>query len=216
MVDAQAVDEALARRAEHQRVGVLEHLGVLLADAGEIVDVEEAPVAPGHRVDVEEPLAQRRVGPVAVRLVGRHVVGDDVEHDPHAGVARRRRQRAELVLSAERLGEPARVDHVVAVRRARARLERRRQIEVRDPEVAQVRDQLPRRGEAEIGGQLQAVGRPQLGRRSADPLEHDESSARSPAPRCGRRSVALPASALGVGGRELERPLGAEAPRAGA
>ena len=52
-----------------------------------------------------------------------------------------------------------RVDHVVAVLRARARLQRRRQIEVRDAEVAQVRDELARLREAEVGRQLQAVGR---------------------------------------------------------
>src|SRR3712207_7503657 len=60
----------------------------LLAHAGEVVDVEEPPPAPGLLVDVEEPAPQLRVRPVAVRVVGRHVVRHDVEHDPQAGVTR--------------------------------------------------------------------------------------------------------------------------------
>ena len=81
-------------------MGLLEHLGILLAHAGEVVDVEEAPVAPGGRVDVEEPLAQRWVGPEAVGVVGRHVVGDDVEDDPDA------RRRAALAASARNSASP--------------------------------------------------------------------------------------------------------------
>ena len=58
----------------------------------------------------------------------------------------------------------ARVDHVVAVRRAAARLQRRRQVQVRDAEVAQVRDERARVGEPEVGGELETVGGPQLDR----------------------------------------------------
>ena len=57
MVDAQPVDGPLAHERERQPVRLREHLGVLLAHAGEVVDVEEAPVAAGLRVDVEELLA---------------------------------------------------------------------------------------------------------------------------------------------------------------
>src|SRR4051794_41959849 len=47
MVDAQPVDEAVAHEADRQAVRLLEHLGILLAHAGEVVDVEEAAVAAG-------------------------------------------------------------------------------------------------------------------------------------------------------------------------
>ena len=92
MVDPQAVDDAGADERERQRVRLLEHRRVLLAHGGEVVDVEEAPVAAGLGVDVEEALAQLRVRPVAVGVVGRHVVGDDVEDQPHPGLARPRRR----------------------------------------------------------------------------------------------------------------------------
>ena len=91
VVDAQAVDRALADQRQREAVRLLEHLRVLLAHAREVVDVEEAAVAAGLRVEVEELLAQLRVAPVAVGVVGRHVVGDDVEHHAQPGVAARRR-----------------------------------------------------------------------------------------------------------------------------
>ena len=66
---------------------------------------------------------------------------------PRASAARTRAQRL-----ARRRGRPTRgrVDDVVAVGRPGARLQRRRQVQVRDPEVAQVRHQRARRGEAEV------------------------------------------------------------------
>ncbi len=88
MVNPQRVDHALGDQTEHQLVGLCEHLGVLLTQAGEVVDVEEATVPAGLRVEVEEALAQLGVGPEAVALVSRHVVGDEVENDPEAGVGR--------------------------------------------------------------------------------------------------------------------------------
>ena len=54
-------------------------------------------------------------------LVGRHVVRDDVEHDPQPGLARRGDERAERLLAAELGRDRRRVDDVVAVRRARSR-----------------------------------------------------------------------------------------------
>jgi hypothetical protein len=162
MVDAQPVDGAVADQLERERVRLGEDLRVLLAHAGEVVDVEEAPVAAGLGVDVEELRAQLRIGPVAVALVRGHVVGDDVEHDPQPRLAHRGDQRFELLPAAELLRDAARVDDVVAVRGARARLERRRQVQVADAEVAQVGDQLARLREAHAGAELQPVGRAQL------------------------------------------------------
>ena len=163
MVDPQAVDDALAHERERQPVRLLEDALVLLPHGGEVVDVEEAPVAAGRLVEVEEPPPQLRVAPVAVRVVGRHVVGDDVEDHPEPGVAGGARQRLELALAAELLGDRGRVDDVVAVRRARPRLERRRQVEVADAEVAQVRHELARLREAEAAAELEPVGRQQRG-----------------------------------------------------
>ena len=44
MVDAQAVDRAVAQQPKHEPMGVVEHLRQFHAQAGEIVDVEEAAV----------------------------------------------------------------------------------------------------------------------------------------------------------------------------
>ena len=161
MVDTQRVDDALGDQPEHEPVRLREHRRVLLADPGEIVDVKKAAVLPGHRVDVEEALAQLGVGPEAVALVGGHVVGDDVEHQPQAGGVGGVGERPKLVLAAEVARDPGRVDHVVAVGRAGPRLQRRRQVDVRDAQVTQVRDQRLRCGEPELRGQLQAVGGPE-------------------------------------------------------
>ena len=133
MVDAQPFDDAVLEQRQHLAVRQLEDLGVLDAHAGEVVDVEEAPVVPGLGVDVEDPQPLVAIGPPAVLVTGPHVVGDDVEDDPEA----RARQLAQPRLAAQRLRDPRRVDDVVAVRRARARLQRRRQVEVADPQRPQ-------------------------------------------------------------------------------
>ena len=112
VVDAQAVDEAGANELERPAVGRLEDLGVLLAQRGEVVDVEEAPVAPG-RVEIEELRLELGVCTTSGSRRSRHVVGDDVEHDAEPGGC----QAGELLLAAELGAEPRRVDDVVAVRR---------------------------------------------------------------------------------------------------
>ena len=204
MVDAQPVDHALLQQPQDQAVGRVEHLLELDANPGEVVDVEEATVAAADRVDVEEALAQLRIGPEAVGGIGRHVVGYDVEHDPHAGAVSRGRQLPEGRLAAEIVGEPRRVDDVVAVRRAGARLQRRAQVQVRDPEVAQIGDQLGGGREAELGGQLQPVGGAQLAR-SCGSLEHQQRVRRHR--HLGVRLIARAAGlGVGIGGAQLERP----------
>ena len=126
MVDADTVDDALAHELDHLRMRRPEDLPVLLLDAPELADVEEAAVEAGSQVDVEEHLAQFEVAPERVLVDRRHVVRDDVEdHSEACG-----RELAELLLAPERLGDVTRVDDVVAVLRARARLERRREVEV--------------------------------------------------------------------------------------
>ncbi len=133
----------------------LEHLGVLDAHAREIADVEETADSPGAPLDVEELRPTQGIPPERVLLVAcRHVVGDDVEDDTQPGVA----QGPELFLSAELGGEVRRVHDVVAVRRARPRLHRGREIQVADSEVAQVGDELAGASEIEVGQELQPVG----------------------------------------------------------
>src|SRR3954447_15323801 len=165
MVDAQPVDEAVAHEADRQAVRLLEHLGILLAHAGQVVDVEEAAVAAVLRVEVEELRAQLRVAPVAVGLVRRHVVGDDVEHDPEAGLAGGGDERAELRLAAELLGDAGGIDDVVAVRRPGPRLERGREVDVRGARRGEVGHELARAREPEVAAELEAVGGTQPDRR---------------------------------------------------
>jgi hypothetical protein len=118
---------------------------------------------PGLRVDVEHLGPPLLVGPPAVLVRRAHVVGDDVEDDPEA----RTGERAERLLAAELGRDAGRVDDVVAVRGARPRLQRRGEVQVRDAEVAEVRDQLGGRPEVQVGRELQAVGGAQLGHADA-------------------------------------------------
>ena len=66
-------------------------------------------------------------------------------------------ERAELLLAAELVRDPGRVDDVVAVCRATPRLERRREVEVRDPELPQVGHERARPGEVEVRPELQPI-----------------------------------------------------------
>ena len=67
----------------------------------ELADVEEAPVEAGAQVDVEEHLPQLEVAPERALVDRRHVVRDDVEDHAEPGA----RERAELLLAAERVGD---------------------------------------------------------------------------------------------------------------
>ena len=158
MVDAQRVDDAVAHQRQGERMRLLKDLGVLLAHSRQVIDVKEAPVAAGGRVDVEEALAQGRVGPERVGVVSGHVVGHEIEHDPQPRGVRGRGQLPEGLLAAEIRRDPRRVHDVVAVGRAGPRLQRGGQVEVTDAEIAQIGDALARGREAEVGGELQAVG----------------------------------------------------------
>ena len=128
--------------------------------AGELADVEETPVRARAPVEVEELGAPERVAPERVLVGRRHVVRNDVEHDPEP----RRAEPTKLLFSAEILRDAGRVDDVVAVRRARPSLQRGRQVEVRDAEVAEVGDELARLPEAEAGPELEPVGGAQVSR----------------------------------------------------
>ena len=82
MVDADAVDEAVAGELAELRVRHLPDFRVLHPDARELADVEEAAMRARAPVEVEELRAPERVAPERVLLLARrHVVGDDVEDD---------------------------------------------------------------------------------------------------------------------------------------
>ena len=71
-------------------------------------DVEPAGVAGGGPVSQD-------VLPGGVLVRGRHVIGHDVEHEPHPLLRQRLVQRGQIGLGAELRVEHGRVDHVVAV-----------------------------------------------------------------------------------------------------
>ena len=158
VVHAHPVHHAVANELEHLGVREGEDLGILLAHPGQLVDVEEAPVPARLRVHVEDPRTALGIGPRGVLLGRGHVVGHDVEHHAQS----RPGEGAQRLLPPQLLGDPRRVHHVVAVRGARPGLERRREIEVGHPEVAQIGDQAAGLLEPELARELQPVCRPQL------------------------------------------------------
>ena len=102
-------------------MGRREHLGVLLAHAGEVVDVEEPAMAAGGRVDIEEPLPKLWIGPEAVCSSIAMWLGtrSRTSPSPASGV---RSQRPQPILAAELVRHAGRVDHVVTVARSCASL----------------------------------------------------------------------------------------------
>ena len=97
MVDAQAVDAALAHEAEDRLVRAGEDLGFLDAQPGEAVDVEEAAIVDVARRDAPmgEPVGLRLEDamqrPEALRDAGGAVdeVDGALDRNPQAGRARR-------------------------------------------------------------------------------------------------------------------------------
>ncbi len=158
MVDPQPVDDAVGQQRQHLGMGQLEDLGILDTDAREVVDVEEAAVVAGLRIDVEDANALVRIGPPAVLVAGPHVVGDDVENDLQPCL----RQRPQAILAAQGLRDRRRIDDVVAVRRARPRRQRRRQVQVADAEIGQVGNERADIVEAQVRPELEAIGRAEV------------------------------------------------------
>lgn len=139
-------------------MGAREDLGILLAHAGQFADVEEATVTTGDGIDVEVLAPEGGIGPIVVGIVGGHVVGNDIEGDPKARLVGGARQSAKAGLPAERVRQAPRVNHVVTMHRAGPGLERGREVQMRNAQVAQIRDQRPSFTEAEVGAELEAVG----------------------------------------------------------
>ena len=185
MVDPHAVDQARLHELDDLGVRRLPHLGVLHPHARELADVEEAAVRAGSPVEVEELRAPERIPPEGVLLARRHVVRHEVEHDAQARLLRRRAERAELVFAAEILRDARRVDDVVAVRRAGSGLQRGRQVEVGDAEVAHVGEDLARRlAEAEARPELDPERRAKLGQPTLRNTKRERLSTRT-RPRAG-------------------------------
>ncbi len=204
MVDPQAVDEPVAHEREHQLVRLLEHLRVLLADAGQVVDVEEAAVAAGRPGRCRR-TARAAPGRPSTRFASSAAMwlGTMSSTMPMPGVAR---------AAGQPLGTRPR-------RRARRTAGRGRSRRSRGSSPAapaatgdRYRCEMPRSrrygtsaraaAKPKLGGQLQPVGGAQLASARRAPLtrpacritiERDIDRR----PRCGRRSAALPGSASG-------------------
>ena len=119
------------------------------------VDVEERRVAAGRAV-------LEHVPPPRVPAGDGHVVGDDVEHVPQAGVGERLHHSRVRGFPAQLLVDAAVVDDVVAVSTARRRLEVGRREDVADAQGGQVGGEGGGVVEAEAAVQLEAVGRGRL------------------------------------------------------
>src|SRR5262245_37958224 len=107
MVDPQPVDDAVAEQHEHERVHVLEDFRQLDPQAGEVVDIEEAPI-----IDVVAGYAKVRGAPVLLR-------DESVERAPHAVVVG-------LVDALERVAERLAYAWLAACRRSELALQVRR------------------------------------------------------------------------------------------
>lgn len=126
---------------------------------------QQQPAALGLPVDVEPPrvrrlraLAQHLPQGAVVARGHRHVVRHDVDDEAETVLPRGAGQRAQALLAAQ-FGPHARVVHdVVAVRRARHRLQDRRQVQMGDAERGQVRHGLLRPREGELRLELEPVG----------------------------------------------------------
>jgi len=159
--------EAAATAHQHQLAG-LQHSPVVVAEdrqqhrvvqprlGGVPVDVEEAGVAAGGAILQHVP--PPAVAPFAI-AGDRHVVGDDVEHLAEPVLAERRAEAGVPRLPPQLVVDPAGIDHVVAVRAPPRRLEVRRAVEMRDPEVGEIAGDRRGLGEAELGAKLDAISR---------------------------------------------------------
>ena len=121
-----------------------------LAVGGMPVDIEELGVLGGGAV-------LQHVAPPGVFGAGGHVVGHEVEQQPHAVVMQLFGELLELLVGADFGVDAHGVGDVVAVRTAAPGLEPGRGVEVADAELVEVRDQVAAVYEPEPLVKLQAV-----------------------------------------------------------
>ena len=181
-----------ARRDREEVVEVADGEGAAVAREHELAALEDpAELVAQHRdehlvvelrlerrpVDVERRRPDRRravleeVHPPAVPGPDPHVVRDEVEEDPHPAAPAGVGEPGVRLGAAELRREPPVIDDVVAVGRARGRLEHRREVDVGDAERLEVRHHPGRVVEAEPGVELEPVGRGGPRGRGLAPLE---------------------------------------------
>ena len=102
------------------------------------------------------PLAEQRP-PTRVGLVGRDVVRHDVDEQTHPVRTQRLGELEQGRRPAELAAHDAGIDDVIAMGAAGHRLRDGREVEMRDAEAVEVLDELCRRGEVEVGLQLDAI-----------------------------------------------------------
>ena len=147
------------------QLALLQHAAVLVAEDRQQHLVLELALQ-RLPVDVEEQRVLRRrailqhVHPPRVRrLRDPHVVRHEVDDDPHAGL-RHFAGEARVLLPRRHLGiELIVIVDVVAVRAPRRRLEDRRQVEMRDAQLLQVRHERARHLDREVLVELQPIRR---------------------------------------------------------
>src|SRR5499433_249093 len=126
----------------------------------------------GLPIDIERSCARRFRSPFQdvkpariVGIVNPHVVGHEIENEPDIRRTERGRQAPERILPAKLRVERIVVDHVIPVRTARTRLEKRGSIKMADAKGLEIRHQRGRSVEAEIRGELETVSRERDGGR---------------------------------------------------
>ena len=132
-------------RAKHRR----EQLAVLSRP----VDVEPAGIL-GIGTPFQNIEPQRIVG-----APDAHVIGHDVQNSPEPVIAEGVDHRREIIFRPEFRIQLVMIGDVVAVHAAWSRLEDRREVDVADAELREVRRDRRRIIETEAGVQLQAIGR---------------------------------------------------------
>ena len=99
--------------------------------------------------------------PGIVTPADRHVIGDDIEDQPHALFAQRADQAAQRRFPAQLRVDRGRVHHVVAMHRSGAGAQQRRGIDMADAEAGEVRHQRHRIVQGKTLMKLQSQGGPQ-------------------------------------------------------
>src|SRR6476660_8976557 len=97
------------------------------------------------------------VPPRVCAEVESHVVGNNVENQPHSTLAQSVGEGLEVLFGSQILIQPAVIADVVAVRASFRGLQQRRGVAGRDPERVEIRNEVPGVLEAELRTELQSV-----------------------------------------------------------
>ncbi len=145
------------------KIAVLERLSVRTSQDRQQHAIFEAARPGGIPFDVKEfrelgawPVL-KHIEPPGVERAGGHVIWHDVQEHPHVVLMQDVDQTLEVSFAAELRIQSKRIRDVVAMCAARACRHNRRAVEIADAEPAQVRHNLRRVREAELGSELDAV-----------------------------------------------------------